>query len=158
MTSKDDSVFSNKRIKARKSFELDEQDGAFVITYEILNTSKKETFSLAPWEVMRLPAGGLSFFPWEETHRKTDGICVEVKEGVAWFDHKTSVEPEGQKIWMDGAEGWVAHVAGDLLHVKRYTPVPKSAVAPDEGEVELYSSGVASKTNSSNFSCGMLSK
>jgi hypothetical protein len=44
-----------------------------------------------------------------------------------------------QKFTGDGAEGWLAHVAGDKLLLKTWADVPSSQQAPaPEGEVEIY--------------------
>lgn len=144
MTAASDSLFSGKQIKVQKTFDVDLSMGAISITYEIINTSATDTFNLAPWEVTRIPGGGLSFFPHVATSNATEGIEVDVQDGIAWFDHATHVEPGGQKLWADGAEGWVAHVMGNLLFIKQFPPMDGSSAAPGENEVELYSSNDSS--------------
>lgn len=140
MTARDDSLFSGKQIKVQKSFDVALERGVILIEYSILNTSKTETFSLAPWEVTRLPGGGLSFFPYVSTSNATEGISVDVIDDVAWFDHPTHAQAGGQKLWADGAEGWLAHIAGDLLYAKIFPPLEGGTAAPGENEVEIYSS------------------
>lgn len=144
MVSVGDSCFANKQVKVRKTFSIDPVAGAFDVTYEIINTGDAFAFRLAPWEVTRLPGGGLSFFAYAETVRATDGITVNVIDNVAWFEHKTAVASGGQKIWLDSSEGWIAHVTGDLVYIKAFPLLLAGQAAPGESEVEIYSSNQAS--------------
>jgi len=42
------------------------------------------------------------------------------------------------KAFADGREGWIAHVAGDLLLVKSFPGISAAQAAPGEAEIELY--------------------
>lgn len=132
--------FNGKSVKARKTFAPDLESGSMVIRYELFNASETNTFSVAPWEVTRVPGGGMCFYPHVAVNKVTDGINLEILGDIAWFDHG-KVFPEGQKIWSDGREGWVAHAARGLLHVKEFQDLTPEETAPGEGDVEIYSSG-----------------
>jgi hypothetical protein len=45
---------------------------------------------------------------------------------------------ENAKSFADGAEGWLAHLAGRLLFLMTFPKVPRAAQAPTEAEIELY--------------------
>jgi hypothetical protein len=45
---------------------------------------------------------------------------------------------ENAKSFGDGADGWLAHMAGQLLLLMTFPKVPRSAQAPTEAEIELY--------------------
>jgi hypothetical protein len=45
---------------------------------------------------------------------------------------------EDSKLYADGAEGWLAHVAQGLVFIKTFPDVPPAMIAPMEGDVELY--------------------
>lgn len=130
--------FSQKTIRARKTF-LAEKSGSLRVTYEFENAGN-DAFKVAPWEVTRVPGGGLSFFPHKATVKTTPGMNRRLQDGIAWFDH-AAMGPGGQKIWAHGSEGWLAHAADGLLHVKEFDNLAVQDLAPGEGDVEVYSSG-----------------
>ncbi len=140
LVSESSANFAGKSVKARKVFAPELANGSMVIRYELRNTSEAATFRVAPWEVTRVPGGGICFYPHAGINKTTDGMNLEVIEGIAWFDHR-KVSPEGQKVWSDGREGWVAHAALGLLHVKEFQELTAEETAPGEGDVEIYSSG-----------------
>ncbi|HEX3773936.1 MAG TPA: hypothetical protein VHV51_05690 [Polyangiaceae bacterium] len=47
----------------------------------------------------------------------------------------------GEKFFADGSEGFLAHLDGDLLFVKTFPDLAKTAQAPKEAEIELYADG-----------------
>jgi hypothetical protein len=108
------------------------------IEYGLANQDTAAT-SWAAWEITRVAAGGLSFFP---TGMRTVGTALPVVEqgGVTWFQHDPAkMSGEGQKFTADGAEGWLAHVAGRTLLVKQFMDVLPAAQAPaPEAEIAIY--------------------
>jgi hypothetical protein len=58
--------------------------------------------------------------------------------GVTWYAYDAAAVTVDSKIFADGAEGWVAHVAADLVFIKKFLDVPPDKIAPNEGDVELY--------------------
>ncbi|MDI1428660.1 DUF4380 domain-containing protein [Polyangium sorediatum] len=138
--------YAGKTLSIEKAFAADFSREAVVVTYTIRNTGNAP-FSVAPWEVTRVAQGGLTFFPTGDTQFTPGGsnpLPVESAESVTWFDGAAH-PPDGQqkKLNADGKEGWVAHVAGDLLFLKRFADVPSSTQAPGEGEVEIFAQSAA---------------
>jgi len=95
--------------------------------------------SWAPWEITRVAAGGLSFFP---TGERVQGAQLPVTNqgGVTWYRHDpAALAGGGQKFSADGAEGFIAHVAGRTLFVKQFMDVPPAQQAPaPEAEIAIY--------------------
>jgi hypothetical protein len=127
-------------VAVSKAFSMDADTGDVTIQYGIANKGTKAR-ALAPWEISRVAAGGLTFFPMGEgTPQKgsQDLLKLSIVDGVAWLDYDAKTITSDQKVFADGAEGWIAHVAGDLLLVKAFGDSPAAAAAPSEAEVELY--------------------
>jgi len=128
-------------VHVEKSFTADLSAEAVDLVYEIHNEGSGAA-SLAPWEVSRLARGGLTFWPGA----KAPGAGIRwdfeptLLEGVYWWDDAATAAADllDHKVSSDGEEGWVAHVDGDLLFVKTWTPVATADIALDHGEVELY--------------------
>jgi hypothetical protein len=124
-----------------KSFTADLTAGAVDLTYEIHNDGTSVA-PYAPWEVSRLARGGLTFGPGAKA--PDAGARWEFEptaiESVYWWDDASSAASSltNEKVSSDGEEGWVAHVDGNLLFVKTWTPVAAADIALDHGEVELY--------------------
>jgi len=108
------------------------------ITYGLTNEDSGAA-SWAAWEITRVAAGGLSFFPTGERKANTQ-LSVVDQAGISWFQHDPmKISGEGQKFTGDGSEGWLAHVAGRSLLVKKFVDVPADAQAPaPEAEIALY--------------------
>jgi hypothetical protein len=116
--------------------------GSVRIGYTLANHSA-EPKKVAPWEVTRVPGGGLSFFPKATgfTHVQTNpGGPAELKpqqeDGLVWYAH--APEHRHRKLFRDGAEGWIAYARAGLLLVKCYPDIRPAQFAPDEAEVEVY--------------------
>jgi hypothetical protein len=113
-------------------------EGSVEITYSLANNDTSAV-SWAAWEITRVAASGLSFFP---TGSRKVGMQLPVVDqgGVTWFQHDPAkIMGDGQKLSADGAEGWLAHVAGRTLLVKQFMDVPADAQAPaPEAEIALY--------------------
>jgi hypothetical protein len=94
----------------------------------------------APWEVSRVPRGGIVFFP-TGTGTLTQGpFTVTQANGIAWIDDgpKTATSPNGDKCYGDGA-GWEAYVLNGNLFLKKFTDQPANGGLPSgEGEVDVY--------------------
>jgi hypothetical protein len=46
------------------------------------------------------------------------------------------------KLYADGTEGWVAHIAAGLVFIKVFADVSADKIAPNEGDVELYTNAL----------------
>lgn len=119
-----------------KEFSADPKDNAIVITYSIINESG-ETRKVAPWEISRVPNGGILFFDAKEATpaNRMEGLPFEAKYNALWY-----VLDEGKvnrKINADG-EGWLAFSDKGLLFVKTFPNLKPEEPAPAEAEIQIY--------------------
>ena len=128
----------SERLKCRvgKVFDVDEKDGAIVVTYSITNEGD-EPRRVAPWEVTRVQNdGGLIFF-----EAPVDGIWpaglmdFKAAQGLAWY--QPDERNENRKVNADG-KGWLAYSSKGLLLVKRFADLTPEQPAPDEAEIQVY--------------------
>ncbi|HSC89855.1 MAG TPA: hypothetical protein VLC09_21410, partial [Polyangiaceae bacterium] len=127
-------------LRVTKIFEADPTEAAVHVTYRMSNEGEAEA-SLAGWEVTRVAGGGLSFFPTGDAAFTPDGtdLPVEQASGVTWYDSTADTNTGvSKKLNADGAEGWLAHVAGDFVFIKVFADLPLAEQANGEGEVEIY--------------------
>jgi hypothetical protein len=119
-----------------KRFAIDRAKGAIAIEYTLRNIGAVQRVYSA-WEVTRVHAGGLTFFPTGD--RQTGPLAVERRNGMTWYAHTPeTLDETGQKHSADGTQGYVAHVARGLLYVKSFVDLTPEMQAPGEGEVEVY--------------------
>jgi len=136
----------------RKVFTASLSDTSVSIAYTMINKGSSAN-SFSAWEVTRVPAGGISFFPKGEGN-VTGALAgqTELINDVVWYEQEDS-DPAGQKFFCDGAEGWSAHVNDDRqLFVKKFENAPATGNAPGENEIELYYSGPTSNIELENQS------
>ena len=122
--------------RVRKEFTTDSKDNAIVITYTIVNESD-ETRKVAPWEISRVPNGGILFFDAKEATPANNmkGLPFEYKEKAAWYTLDEA--RENRKINADG-KGWLAFSDKGLLFVKTFPDLDASQPAPAEAEIQIY--------------------
>lgn len=126
-----------------KRFSADATTGLVTIEYTMRNEGKK-SLSLAPWEISRVPADGVTFYPVGTAPGRAAGPWaverpfdkVTQTGTVAWYAYEPG-QPE-QKWIADGAEGWLAYAAGDVVLIKMFDEVPAAEQPAEEGEIELY--------------------
>jgi len=112
-------------------------DSSIEITYVIANVSDQNK-RVAPWEVTRVPAGGMSFFPGS-----TDWVLpfstLEAADslGILWLFDDPGINRD-RKFFADGREGWLAYAQDSLLFVKQFPDIPDSLTAPNESDVEVF--------------------
>ena len=111
-------------------------DGAIVITYTIFNESG-ETRQVAPWEISRVPNGGVLFFQADavEPANNMKGLPFTFSDGIAWYQMDEA--PENRKINADGT-GWLAFNNGEVLFVKKFQDLEAGQAAPAEAEIQIY--------------------
>lgn len=122
--------------RVRKEFTTDVKKNAIIITYTIVNESD-ETRKVAPWEISRVPNGGILFFDAKEATPANNmkGLPFEYEKKAAWYvldearDHR--------KINADG-KGWLAFYDNGLLFVKKFPDLKPSEPAPAEAEIQIY--------------------
>ena len=97
----------------------------------------------APWEITRVPRGGLAFFPSGTS--MTPGplaanTTTTTTPAMVWFNDasQSATSPSGAKLVADGTGGWLAYALGGNLFIKKFTDVQPSSFAPGEGDVEIY--------------------
>jgi hypothetical protein len=128
-------VSIDKRVAA------DRARGAVVFEFSI-NNRASAPMQLAPWQITRVPPGGLSFFPTGSGSYPPSNLAVREQGGVTWYAYDAAAITDHQKLFADGSEGWLAHVnveAGALL-VKTFDAVPRAEHAPGEAQIEIYAS------------------
>jgi hypothetical protein len=57
---------------------------------------------------------------------------------MTWWAYDMTTVTEDSKLWADGAEGWLAHVAQGLVFIKSFADLQPAMAAPMESDVELY--------------------
>jgi hypothetical protein len=126
-------------VSVTKTFSLDRAVGAVRIDYSVTNQSQMQV-RLAPWEVTRVVSRGLTFFPTGTRSMISAGGTLPTTNsgGVTWFAYDAATILADSKLYADGAEGWLAHVAQGLVFIKRFVDVPANMQAPGEGDVELF--------------------
>jgi hypothetical protein len=138
---------ANKHLSVVKRFTPRRGRRIIDIEYVVRNLGA-EPFSVAPWEVSRVPPGGLSFYvagAREYTIIGPLAVLPTAKHfGVNWFDHRSFEVGRAAKVNSDSWGNWLAHVVRgqgavpDVLFLKRFERVPLDLQAPGEGMVELY--------------------
>ena len=122
-------------VNMKKDYAAD-LSGWLNITYTI-NATK--AIKASPWEVSRVPRGGIVFFPVGASLNKGPLPVTQSASGIAWFDDAamTATSPNGDKCYADG-QGWTAYAVGGNLFLKKFTDVPATAQATGEGEIDIY--------------------
>jgi hypothetical protein len=127
-------------LAVEKKFSADSQARVVTVVYALVNRGSRAR-QAAPWEITRVAAGGLTFFPMGEGGPRKgpqDLLSPTIVNGVAWFAYDAAAITADQKLFADGREGWIAHVDGDLLLVKSFADTLPSQAAPGEAEIEIY--------------------
>ena len=118
-----------------KVFTVDPSDLAFVVTYSIVNESG-ETRKIAPWQISRVPNGGLLEFDAKpEGVTPADLIKVTFDDGMAVLE--VDVADQTRKINVDG-KGWLNFRDNGLVLTQRFPDIAPEAAAPGEAEIQVY--------------------
>lgn len=122
--------------RVRKVFNTDPKDGAFVITYTIVNESG-EVRQVAPWEISRVPNGGMIFFQAKavEPANNMEGLPFVFGKGAAWY---TLDEARANRKVNANGNGWLAFADNGLLFVKKFQDLKDGEAAPNEAEIQIY--------------------
>jgi hypothetical protein len=122
-----------------KHFVADPAHGAVRQTYTIHNHGS-EPAAAAPWQITRVAAGGLTFYPTGMGSFAPSNLSVREALGVTWYAFDPAEVTGHHKLFADASEGWLAHVDRDALLVKTFAHVPRSLHAPGEAQIEIYAS------------------
>jgi len=122
-------------LKVAKRFSANLAHEAVEIEYSMTNTGDVAS-EWAPWEITRVPATGLAFWPTGGAPFGDAPLFNQAVQGHTWAD-PTQTQSEG-KLFADGGGGYLAYVLGDRLLLKQFKDQPQSAAAPNEAEIELY--------------------
>jgi hypothetical protein len=129
---------SSPPVNVVKVFSADAGSGWIRTEYTVSNVGTAP-ITLAPWEITRVPRGGLAFFPLGAGGIAANTTLTVSEAGsAAWFDSATQ-GGQDQKLFADGGAGWSAHAAQGFLFVKRFADVPVGGAASGEAEIEIYS-------------------
>ena len=121
----------------RKRISADPKDGAIVITYTIVNESG-EVRQVAPWEISRVPNGGLVFFQAKEVEPSNNmtGLPFTFDKKAAWY--VMDEDRQNRKVNADG-RGWLAVLNEEgLLFIKKFQDLKAGQAAPAEAEIQIY--------------------
>jgi hypothetical protein len=123
-----------------KSFNVNESDSSFTLSYSIKNISATIK-NVGCWEVSRVFPGGITFFPASPdsgimTHSTLPGVTK--RNNIIWFDYDFTKIIKKTKLYAMGSEGWVAHIKDGIAFIKSFEDLPSSAIAPQQGEIEIY--------------------
>ena len=115
------------------------ENNSIRIEYLIKNISGKAK-SVGPWEVTRVPCGGLAFFPdggkgiVPESNLKPD----LQKDGIKWISINKNPISGHQKLFSTANEGWLAYAFDRLLFIKQFPNIQPENYSPQQGGVEVY--------------------
>ena len=122
--------------RIRKRFSADPADGAVVITYSILNESG-ESRQVAPWEITRVPNGGVVGFRARVEDIWPAGLVKASQFADDLVRIDIDVADVNRKVNADG-EGWLAFSDGALVFLKTFPDITPSQAAPEGAEIQVY--------------------
>lgn len=125
-------------LRVKKAFYMNAIDTSISIRYTLLNENATTNY-WSCWEITRVPAGGLTFYP-AGTGVATGTMSgkVQTQISTSWYDYNSS-DAGDKKFIQDGSDGWLAHVnENNILFVKKFVDVPSNQQAPGEAEIEVY--------------------
>jgi len=134
-------TIGHRVFQVKKAFQVGPHPSTIDVRYGIVNLGS-QPFSMANWEIARVPAGGLTFFP-TGSHELTpiaphSELSVEKKFGCSFFDHRKFVPGLSRKLHADGRGGYLAHATGSHLILKMFADTIFEEQAPGEGECEIF--------------------
>ncbi|MFW6221352.1 MAG: DUF4380 domain-containing protein [Fibrobacterota bacterium] len=121
-------------LQVRKKIHID-KSGCIKISYEMINNSSQDV-RFSPWEITRVCAGGTVFFPQGDDISVSSDLVPTREDSIVWYNRRDNKK----KLFRDGLEGWIAHLAGRHVLIKSWEEdVQPVDFAPNEAEIELYS-------------------
>jgi len=128
-------------LQIKKHFRPGPHPHTIDVSYGIVNRGDR-AFSMANWEIARVPPGGLTFFP-TGSHELTPiaphaALHLEKRLGCSFFDHRQFSPGLSRKLHADGQGGFLAHATGSHLILKMFADTTFEQQAPGEGECEIF--------------------
>jgi hypothetical protein len=118
-----------------KKFSADLAKQAIITDYTMTNGGIAPV-TVAPWEITRVAAGGITFYA--DAGDPTLVIAqTTLVDGVRWYKHDRSAD-QPPKFFSDG-KGWLAQAAGDQLLIKSFADITAAQSPAGEAEIEVYS-------------------
>jgi hypothetical protein len=126
-------------VAVTKRFHVDHARETVEVAYRIENRGAVPR-TVAPWEISRVPTGGLTFFPVGTGVQPPSTLKVREIDGVVWFDYDAQSITDHQKMFAHGSEGWLAHIdlPRRMLFLKTFDEIEPTAQAPGQAQIELY--------------------
>jgi len=137
-------IDSKTGLRFSKIIKTPSKPNSIELPFVITNESDNE-IEVSPWQITRVPKGGIIFFPIGEGEQKTKYFeMAETKEieKIVWYESKKDVTLNSNKLNIaDGAEGWIAYAIDNRLLIKKFSDIHPNQFAPGEAEVLFYVSG-----------------
>ena len=126
------------------------ENNAFVIDYQMTNNGASASDAWAPWQITRVGADGVTFFPTGPGD--CDAGCpkeltVETLGAYSFWAYDTADISDadgaehGDKWIGDGAKGWLGQAYPGVLLLLQFEDIPAGETPPQEGDVAIYASG-----------------
>jgi hypothetical protein len=114
-------------------------DQSIHIEYIIRNISDIEK-AVGPWEVTRVPCGGIAFFPEGDKAKIPESSLKPdmQKEDISWISINKTPIPDHQKLFATASEGWLAYELDGILFIKQFPDIKPENYSPQQAEVEIY--------------------
>jgi hypothetical protein len=122
--------------RVAKTFRADLAKVAIVADYSIQATTAAHGF--APWEITRVFKRGLTFWPTGTTPRAGTMPILPTTTGAGCTWHEATASSTEGKLFANAGAGWLAHVDGDTVIVKKFPDIMPDQAAPGEDEIEIY--------------------
>lgn len=126
------------------------ENNAFVIDYQMTNNGASASNAWAPWQITRVGADGVTFFPTgpgdcdagcpKELAIETLGAYSFWAYDAADVSDADGAE-HGDKWIGDGAKGWLGQAYPGVLLLLQFEDIPAGETPPQEGDVAIYASG-----------------
>lgn len=136
------SQINNKfQFQIRKEFRAN-IDSSISIFYTVVN--KSDTIqNIAPWEITRVPSGGVTFFETELNQTYTGlkpfgELNLVAENGFTKYTYDSLAVDDNKKSFAFAKTGWMAQLNKNLVFIKTFPNVSKSKSAPNESEIEIY--------------------
>jgi hypothetical protein len=137
---------STQGVAVTKDFSADAATGWITVAYTM---TASKAVQVAPWQIARVPRGGVVFFPCTTAALSTPKTAWTMTQasGYDWIDDKnqTSVSSaDGSKIVADGAgvQGQAYTLLGYALNnnllLFKYPNVAQASFATNEADTEVY--------------------